>query len=154
MKGIVTVRQIGMFAGHPIPYSAEFETFWAAYPNKTKKTDAWRAWREVNGPAHLPAILTALGWQKRQGQWTRDRGEFVPLASSYLRARRWDDECPPHLRFDPTPRLVHGGVDDDYIAEVRRVRARRAELAAQGLAPADITARLDAEADQRKEQQA
>ena len=73
---------------------AEFDQFWAAYPRKTAKGDARKAWdgarRRV--PDLLARSLVALGWQCRQSQWCRDDGAYVPYPATWLRAERWDDE--------------------------------------------------------------
>lgn len=41
-------------------YSVEFEKFWEAYPNKTAKDTAWRAWRKRKDRPTLELILQAL----------------------------------------------------------------------------------------------
>lgn len=77
-----------------------FEQFWSAYPRREAKKDARRAWHQVDGDAHLVAILAALRWQCASEQWTKAGGQYVPLPASYLRGERWEDEPPalPHLR--------------------------------------------------------
>lgn len=69
---------------------SDFDTFWAAYPRKQAKRDAFKAWGQVHPP--LEAVLTALAWQCDTDQWTRDDGAYIPLPASYLRGWRWEDE--------------------------------------------------------------
>jgi hypothetical protein len=92
--------------------SAEtFADFWQRWPNKTAKANALRSWRKVNpGPALLAAIHAALDWQLHQPKWTKDNGDFVPHASTWLNQRRWEDERPAGPRFESF---------EDQVARVR-----------------------------------
>jgi hypothetical protein len=74
---------------------SDFGAFWAAYPRKTAKADALKAWQQVRPP--LPAVLATLAWQRQQPDWLRDQGAFVPFPASWLRGRRWEDE-PPEVK--------------------------------------------------------
>jgi hypothetical protein len=67
--------------------SESFSKFWAAYPRKVAKGAALRAWP---GDEHLPAILTAIGWQAKT--WTDPK--FIPHPATWLNGRRWEDEKP------------------------------------------------------------
>lgn len=71
-------------------YTDAFSRFWAAYPRKTAKGAAWKAWPPA--AAHLEAILAALEWQRASDDWQRDGGAFVPHPATWLNARRWEDE--------------------------------------------------------------
>lgn len=71
-------------------YPEGFLVFWKAYPRKTKKTDAAKAWGEAAPP--LAAVLSALTWQVTSADWVKDNGAYVPYPGTYLRARRWEDE--------------------------------------------------------------
>lgn len=71
----------------------EFDRFWYAYPRRTAKKEARKAWAQIQPDAAMvEKILTALEWQSRQPQWTKDGGSFIPHPASWLRAERWDDE--------------------------------------------------------------
>ena len=81
------------------PQASGFDRFWQAYPRRQSKKDARKAWDTINPSAALvETILTALTWQVKQPQWTKDDGAYVPYPASWLRAERWDDECPASLR--------------------------------------------------------
>ena len=74
------------------PLEQGFAAFWAAYPKRKAKKDAWKAWQELRPSAALHAeILAALVWQTEE--WTNPT--YTPLPASYLRGERWTDEpCP------------------------------------------------------------
>lgn len=73
-------------------YSPDFETFWKAYPRKVAKVVAWKSWQK-QAPV-LSDVLSALDWQGKQDQWTKDGGKFIPHPATYLNQRRWEDEQP------------------------------------------------------------
>ncbi len=83
------------------PDSDSFARFWQRYPNRKAKAAAMKAWRHVAPNAELlTAIHAALDWQIKQPGWLKDRGQFVPMASTYLNGRRWEDE--PQQRIAAT----------------------------------------------------
>lgn len=84
-------------------YSAEFEKFWAAYPNKTGKKKCNDIWKREK--PDLQKCLTTLEWQKKSDQWTRDNGKYIPHPQTWLNQGRWDDESPEVKR---KPNTVHG----------------------------------------------
>ena len=70
---------------------AMFERFWAAYPRKTAKQDAIRAFRKLDADETLLAvILDALEKQKAAPQWSDPR--YIPHPATWLNGRRWEDE--------------------------------------------------------------
>lgn len=70
----------------------EFLEFWSFYPNKDSKYKALELWASLNPPIQL--ILNALSWQKESDKWTERNGAFVPMATTYLNQKRWQDEPP------------------------------------------------------------
>jgi hypothetical protein len=71
------------------PLEQGFTAFWAAYPRRKGKKDAWKAWQQLCPSACVQAqIVTALVWQIKE--WTHPR--YTPLPASYLRGERWTDE--------------------------------------------------------------
>jgi hypothetical protein len=80
-----------------------FEDLWRAYPRKTHKGEAEKAWRKIKAPAEtLAAILKALDWQKKSDQWIGNNGQYIPYPSTYLKARGWEDEKPKEQSFSQT----------------------------------------------------
>ncbi len=73
-----------------IGFSLEFMQFWAIYPKKKNKGDAWKAWR-TERPS-LANLLNALSWQCLSHDWTKEAGQYVPYPAKYLRAKGWMDE--------------------------------------------------------------
>lgn len=70
--------------------SLGFDSFWKAYPRKTAKDDARKAWDKVNPP--LQACLDALAWQAKQEAWTKDGGQFIPYPATWINRGSWQDE--------------------------------------------------------------
>ena len=71
----------------------DFDTFWAAYPNRKAKADARKAWTQtekIRPP--IEAIIGAIESAKQSNQWRKDGGEYIPLPASWLRGERWEDE--------------------------------------------------------------
>ena len=78
-----------------------FSTFWEAYPKKACKGRAREAFAELKPDADtLAAILSALEWQKRLPAYSENDLQYCPLASTYLRERRWLDEPPVQASND------------------------------------------------------
>lgn len=70
-----------------------FDLFWTAYPRKTGKQNALKVWTKAKfGQDTLDAILTALLWQTKHDDWTRENGRYIPMPETYLRGERWKDE--------------------------------------------------------------
>lgn len=68
----------------------DFEKFWNAYPKKDGKKDALSAWAKVNTP--IDTILSAIEKRRNTEDWTKSKGQFVPLPATWLNGKRWDDE--------------------------------------------------------------
>ena len=76
-----------------LEYTPQFERFWAEFPKKANKGDAYKAWcqvRKLRPP--LEALLAKVAVLKRSSQWTEKGGQFVPYPGSWLRAHGWHDE--------------------------------------------------------------
>ena len=73
-------------------YAPEFESFWREYPRKIGKGGAYKAWGKLKPP--LRDCLSALQWQKKSEQWTKEQGQFIPHPATWLNQRRWEDEKP------------------------------------------------------------
>lgn len=74
-------------------YSPDFEIFWTAYPKKTGKGDAWKAWQKLRPSRVLQDImLRKVAEARASPQWQKQNGEFIPNPATWLRQSRWDDE--------------------------------------------------------------
>jgi hypothetical protein len=67
-----------------------FAEFWPEYPNHAAKAKAVTAWAKIPAELHSE-IMEALSVQKRSTAWTKDEGQFVPHAATWLNGRRWED---------------------------------------------------------------
>jgi len=83
-------------------YSPQFEVFWAAYPRKVAKLQAWKMWNKYKAWGHLPQILNTLREWSRCVAWTKDGGAFVPHPSSWLSGGRWEDCSLVETKREPT----------------------------------------------------
>lgn len=72
-------------------YSDEFLRFWEAYPSykKNAKIEAYRIWEERlwNGQSldsKIDKIIESLESWKETPQWYKDKGKFIPNATTFL----------------------------------------------------------------------
>ena len=119
--------------------SAAFDTFWTAYPRHTNKKAAQQAFQKINPDADLLNIMlqSVSAWKLSQ-QWTKDGGQYIPHAATWLNGRRWEDEVPKAAAF--TGKQVSAqqytqrqytedellAVSDDLLAEARANRGKTA----------------------------
>ena len=82
-------------------YCADFCAFWDAYPRKTDKKRAYRAWKGAKQKPALAAVLNALESHKKSKQWVRDNGQYIPHPSTWINGERWNDEMPEVPKDDP-----------------------------------------------------
>ena len=75
------------------PYTSEFEQFWAVYPRKQGKREAFKAWKlaGANRPS-LPLILAKATAYKASREV---REGYALNASRWIRERRWEDSPSP-----------------------------------------------------------
>jgi hypothetical protein len=69
-----------------------FAAFWQAYPRKTNKKNAERAWRRLKQRDREDA--TAALEEHKRILWTGKDQQFIPHAATWLNGRRWEDELP------------------------------------------------------------
>lgn len=75
-------------------YTVAFDNFWSAYPRKTAKLPAFKAWVKngIEGDAFLPKqIIQDLEKRTRLKWWPRDHSK-VPHAATWINQARWEDE--------------------------------------------------------------
>jgi hypothetical protein len=78
-------------------YSAEFETFYLAYPKKKAPDKAWEAWKKRNGDRpEIDVILSAVRIQSESTDWTKENGKYIPYPATWLNQGRWADEVDVH----------------------------------------------------------
>lgn len=70
-----------------------FAEFWSAYPKKVSKAEALKAWGKIDAEDGIvERIMSALALAKQSRDWTKDDGQYIPHASTWLNQRRWEDE--------------------------------------------------------------
>jgi hypothetical protein len=88
---------------NPKPENApDFAAFWQAYPRKTAKTQAAKAWRAT--ARHRPPLdelLAAIERHKGSRQWAD--AQYVPYPATWLNGRRWADELKDRESAKPQP---------------------------------------------------
>lgn len=73
----------------------DFDQFWTAYPKKTAKQTALKAFAGIRPDSELLTVmLSALDRQKKTPDWLKDGGQFIPYPATWLNGRRWEDETP------------------------------------------------------------
>lgn len=87
---------------------AGFEEFYDAYPKKQARVRAVKAFEKVSVP--LAVLLEAVAWQREQELWTKEGGKYVPMPSSWLNDKRWEDQRPMVLD-EPDWRQSRSGVE-------------------------------------------
>lgn len=81
------------------PAGDAFERFWSAYPRKVGKQAAKKSFIRVKVP--IETLLSAIEWQKRSDQWTKNNGQFIPHPATWLNQGRWDDELQADVKSVP-----------------------------------------------------
>ena len=72
---------------------AAFSLFWQAYPKKQAKGNAEKVWKKLKPNAQLiEIIIQAINKAKQSNDWQKDNGQYIPLPTSWLNAKRWEDE--------------------------------------------------------------
>ncbi|WP_024670811.1 helix-turn-helix domain-containing protein [Pseudomonas tremae] len=76
--------------------NGSFDTFWKLYPRKVGKDKAERAWQKLKMTQDLyDLIVSALAKHVATPGWTKDNGQFIPHAATWLNGKRWEDEVEP-----------------------------------------------------------
>lgn len=70
-----------------------FDKFWKNYPKKKDKAKTEK-WFEKNNPNEelMKIILESLDKFKRTKDWQKDNGQYIPLPTTWLNGKRWEDE--------------------------------------------------------------
>ena len=72
-----------------------FESLWDKYPKKQAKATAEKSFQKLKPDQRLfDEIMTALERHKLLPSWQKDNGQFIPMLSTWLNQKRYDDEFP------------------------------------------------------------
>lgn len=70
-----------------------FDALWKIYPKKNARLAAQKKWDALKPDRETcRAILAGLERDKRSEQWQRDGGKYIPMLSTWLNQRRWEDQ--------------------------------------------------------------
>lgn len=76
----------------PSGVDARFDEFWSAYPKKTGKDAAKKAFMARKpSPQLLADMLAAVAVQRQSRDWTKDGGQYIPNPATWLNQGRWMD---------------------------------------------------------------
>lgn len=80
---------------HKPPISPLFADFWKAYPKHQDKQGALKAFEKLKPDQDLvDQMITSINAWKQSDQWTKDGGQYIPMPTTWLNRRRWEDEMP------------------------------------------------------------
>jgi len=69
-----------------------FDVFWNQYPKKQGKATAKKAFIKALKKVDWGIMMEALRKQSASHDWTKDGGQYIPMASTWLNQERWEDE--------------------------------------------------------------
>jgi len=101
------------------PIEDLFPKFWKLYPKKQDKAKAQKAWAKLKvDEALFTMIARSLALQAVTADWTKEGGKYVPLPTTWLNGKRWEDEIAPPANVHQFPAQTrHSGFDNrDYKA--------------------------------------
>ena len=77
----------------PSDHERRFNRFWAIYPKKRSKQDAWKAWQRIKPDGDLTErIIEAVKALSKSRDWQKENGQFIPYPATWLNAGGWEDE--------------------------------------------------------------
>lgn len=74
----------------PAEIHAPFDRFWDAYPRKTNKQQARKAFGKIK--VNVDDLINDIEQRLASGHWSTDDKEYIPHPSTYLNQARWEDE--------------------------------------------------------------
>jgi hypothetical protein len=101
-------------------YNEAFEKFWAVYPRKIAKKNAYREWNRCK--VDLPTALKAIEQQRAKGLFKEEK--FIPYPERWIKNGRWE-ECETAPQPASKPAGLAGGIagrEDEFWAWVHSKR--------------------------------
>ncbi|MGH8388185.1 MAG: YdaU family protein [Pseudomonas sp.] len=95
-----------------------FPKFWALYPRKQDKAKAQKAWTKLKVTDDLFAVICkGLSAQVVSADWIKEGGKYIPMPTTWLNGKRWEDEVLLPNNVHPFPQSRHTGfAERDYTA--------------------------------------
>ena len=75
-----------------------FDKFWDAYPTsprKVNKTGCLKKWHAKDLDLIADKIINHVNMIKSSEQWTKNKGEWIPMPMTYLNQERWETSDKP-----------------------------------------------------------
>lgn len=76
-----------------------FVSFWKAYPRHEAKQSAYKKFcviirdtKPEERKALVGTMIAAVVKQRQSDQWMKDNGQYIPMPTTWLNQRRWEDE--------------------------------------------------------------
>lgn len=73
-----------------------FLPFWKLYPSSKGKAEAEKAWTKLRA-SDVPKVMESLAKHIGCRDWVKDDGQYIPMASTWLNKRRFEDEVKPYV---------------------------------------------------------
>ena len=84
------------------PISPLFADFWKAYPKHQDRQGALKAFEKLKPDQELlDQMIKSINAWKQSEQWTKDGGQYIPMPTTWLNRRRWEDDLPQTAQFKP-----------------------------------------------------
>lgn len=95
-----------------------FPKFWALYPRKQDKAKAQKAWAKLKVTDELFTVIAkGLGLQVVSADWLKEGGKYIPMPTTWLNGKRWEDEVKHVSNVHHLPQSRHTGfAERDYKA--------------------------------------
>lgn len=95
-----------------------FPKFWSLYPRKQDKAKAQKAWAKLKVTDELFTVIAkGLSLQVVSADWLKEGGKYVPMPTTWLNGKRWEDEVKPSSNVHQFPQSRHTGFENrDYTA--------------------------------------
>ena len=88
-----------------------FAEFWHEYPKKDGRAKAMESWKKRgldSDSALREVVMAALARHRTFRQWTKDDGQFIPHASTWLNQERYLDDVSPGTPAGHVPHHASG----------------------------------------------
>jgi hypothetical protein len=69
---------------------AEFDTFWQAFPRKTAKKAAFKAYQQIRREISAECILASVAIMK-ETEWKGRKLQYLPYPATFLRAEAFEE---------------------------------------------------------------
>lgn len=98
--------------------TAAFTAFWSAYPRKTAKGEARKAWPRAIKAADGDLLRIVRGVRRYAIDPNLPEPQFIPHPASWLNGERWDDEPLPPRHAKPTTNGAQVQVVDESMNQI------------------------------------